>query len=1024
MRTSDIFRLSLGLICVLASSSSLHADTFRWYHWSTDGTPGSWTNYANWQGSFGSSSLPNSGSIVSIDNGAIAQINSGQSGLYDTLYVGEFPDSGQVNIVSGASLSGRLAYLGYDFGTAGTVVSSGTWTNLGNLYVGHSGTGNLQINAGLVSVNGTAFTGLETSGRGTIELNSGTLSVRRLVEGSGTGALKINGGVLQARADESDFLSGYGIGGVVLTSPWILPTLPTASIDTNGYDVGISSSISGTGSLHKMGAGTLTLSGSNSYNAHTVVRGGTLTVTAGGVIRNPNGTISVGSLSGDNASFRIDGGRVSSVVGSIGNSAGSTGVASVLTGTWTMDLSLSVGKSGTGSLLINGGQVSNVRGYIAESDGSTGSVTVTSGTWANSSWLDVGHAGTGSLLVNGGLVSSTEGLIGRFGTGSVTVTSGTWANSSHVLVGYTGRGDLLVNGGLVSNSWSSIGHSAGSSGTATVSSGTWANSGDLSVGNEGFGTLLINGGLVNVSGTVFTGRQFLSYGSIQLQSGTLSVGRLMQGSGYMGYLTLNGGVLQARAHQSDFISGYSVVGLDGSTSVDSNGYDIGIASPIGGAGALTKLGEGTLSLSGENTYDGGTTVRRGTLAVASGASIRHIWTSMLVGYSSGDNAALLVNGGLVSSADGLVGQLAGSTGSVTVSSGTWTNSANVFVGNSGTGTLLINGGLVSVNATAFTGYYGAGNGSIHLQSGTLSVRQLMEGSGTGRITLNGGVLQARVDQGDFLYGYESGDVTIGSGGAVIDSNGYGIGIATALSGTGRLTKVGSGTLILSGANSYGGGTTVSVGTLVAQHNHAVGTGAVAVEGGEFHIGAGVNVNNAVELAGGTFSRAVTGALAGAVDATSDLGGTDTTASLLAGTTESTTLVTSFSVDEDAFSDVYHLEGTGTSAFVLELSFASLESGLVLGWNDEGQWVNAVEGNSDNMASGGMLGFNGSYAEFQIIHGADLALTMGAYGSTTGGGLTSVWAVLNHNSKFAAIPEPSAILLVSTGLLLSFLRRRR
>ena len=58
--------------------------------------------------------------------------------------------------------------------------------------------------------------------------------------------------------------------------------------------------------------------------------------------------------------------------------------------------------------------------------------------------------------------------------------------------------------------------------------------------------------------------------------------------------------------------------------------------------------------------------------------------------------------------------------------------------------------------------------------------------------------------------------TVNSSGAMVDSNGYDIGIVdglTAGTGSGGLTKTGAGTLTLQGANTYTGATAVNSGTL-------------------------------------------------------------------------------------------------------------------------------------------------------------------------------------------------------------------
>jgi hypothetical protein len=61
-----------------------------------------------------------------------------------------------------------------------------------------------------------------------------------------------------------------------------------------------------------------------------------------------------------------------------------------------------------------------------------------------------------------------------------------------------------------------------------------------------------------------------------------------------------------------------------------------------------------------------------------------------------------------------------------------------------------------------------------------------------------------------------------------------------------------------------------------------------------------------------------------------------------------------------------------------------------------------------------LPFDGSFSDFQNLHGDDLSQCIGAWGSITDDDTTSVWAVLNHNSEFGAIPGPSTCSLLGLG----------
>ena len=222
---------------------------------------------------------------------------------------------------------------------------------------------------------------------------------------------------------------------------------------------------------------------------------------------------------------------------------------------------------------------------------------MSSGTWANSGNLTIGGTGKGTLNVSGGYVSNINGTLGSAaaGSGTATVSSGTWANGGRLTVGSSGTGTLNVNGGYVSSTSGTFGTVAGSIGTATVSSGTWANSGNLTVGSSGTGTLTMTGGLVSVSGTLSQG----TYGTINLNSGgSLQIG-VGGTTGVLGVSTFtNNGTLIFNRSDASTYSGV-----------------------LSGSGAVTKQGGGALTLAGNNSYSGLTTISAGTVALSGTGSI-------------------------------------------------------------------------------------------------------------------------------------------------------------------------------------------------------------------------------------------------------------------------------------------------------------------------------------------------------------------------------------------------------------------
>lgn len=121
-----------------------------------------------------------------------------------------------------------------------------------------------------------------------------------------------------------------------------------------------------------------------------------------------------------------------------------------------------------------------------------------------------------------------------------------------------------------------------------------------------------SGGIVKLgAGTLtLTGANTHS-GGTTIGDGALSVSSDANLGAPAGELTLDGGTLQ---YAAGFGSARAVTLGTGGGTVDTNANDATLAGPIAGAGALTKVGAGTLTLSGVNSHTGGTTVSAGTLA--------------------------------------------------------------------------------------------------------------------------------------------------------------------------------------------------------------------------------------------------------------------------------------------------------------------------------------------------------------------------------------------------------------------------
>jgi autotransporter-associated beta strand protein len=177
--------------------------------------------------------------------------------------------------------SGTLQFLsGFTTSRAVTLNSGGgTFDTNGN---NSTLAGTISGVGGLTKIGGGALTltGVNTYSGGTT-INAGTLAVSTDNNlGSSAGGLAFGGGTLQ-------FLSGFTSNRAITLNAG------GGTFDTNGNNSTLGGTISGPGSLTKIGGGTLTLSGNSSYSGATAVNAGTLTVT--GSIANSAVTVGSGA---------------------------------------------------------------------------------------------------------------------------------------------------------------------------------------------------------------------------------------------------------------------------------------------------------------------------------------------------------------------------------------------------------------------------------------------------------------------------------------------------------------------------------------------------------------------------------------------------------------------------------------------------------------------------------------------------------------------------------------------------------
>ena len=316
-----------------------------------------------------------------------------------------------------------------------------------------------------------------------------------------------------------------------------------------------------------------------------------------------------------------------------------SGTVGTLTKTGTTNLLLTnTASSFTGAVKISAG------GIYASSLGNTGG----NSSLGQNSTISIGNSSTAATLRLTGTTNETSdkviNLSGTTGGATITVTGATYTFSSNTTVTGTGAKTLTLatSGGNGGQGISLNGVIADGSGSVIAVRGNGSGNGVFRLGNT---TNSFSGGVTldgNTNGRTYTleavkignAGQTSSLGS----NGTIKLGSSVSGSNnvlsYVGagentdkVINLAGTVGNVRIDQAGsglikFTSDLSVTGvgaktfgLNGSSSTGTGEFAGKIVDSSSGATALAKGGSGTWTVSGNNSYTGGTSVNAGKLLV-------------------------------------------------------------------------------------------------------------------------------------------------------------------------------------------------------------------------------------------------------------------------------------------------------------------------------------------------------------------------------------------------------------------------
>jgi len=816
---------------------------------------------------------------------------------------------GTATITGNVSLNGGLMDLNGNNEAFGALTgASGTILNNG------AATGTLTIGANNSS--GT-FSGTITNGNGAVALVKTGTGTETLTGANGySGATVVIGGTLQdGTANALPIGTALTVSNAVFDLDGNAQTVAGLS-DANGNATGtvtnssatatftvnnstassFAGKIAGAMALTKTGAGVLTLSGANTYTGDTTIGGGTLKLGANNVIPDgasagnvaDNGTLDMGGfsdavngLSGTGVVDNSGAGTPTLTVGNNNASSTFSGVVQNTTGT------LALTKTGSGVLTLAGGSANTYSGLT----------TVNTGELDLDKTAGLDAIATGGLTIGGGLVKLINGnQIDN--AAAVTINTGTFD-----LNGNTESFNALGGtGGTITNSSSNAGtltigsNNGGGSYSGTIDDGA----GTISLIKTGTGTGTLSGNSTYSGGTVISSGTLVLGSSTALGTGGLALGTT-------GFLSMNGfsitvanlsgaGTISETANTPDTLT----VGTD-NTSTTYAGVLTDTASQ-NRILSLVKTGTGVLTLTGNNSYDGSTTIDSGGALNIQNANALGTTTA---GTTVNSGGALQIQGGITTPAealtlngtgvanDGALRNISGNNtfaGAITLGSATRINSDSGTLTlssfNTGGGFALTVGGAGNVDFTAAIPSTvttltkdGAGTlilansgdaytGDTTISAGALKLGTngvLPDGSGKGNIVDNGTLDMAGFNETiNGLSGGGTVDNSTGTGNLLIIGNNNASstfsGVIQNTSGSLNLEKTGSGTLTLSGgsANTYSGTMTVTAGELDLDKTAGVNAigGPLTITGGEVKLLANEQIANGAVVtvnSGGSFS---------------------------------------------------------------------------------------------------------------------------------------------------------------------------
>ena len=769
--------------------------------------------------------------------------------------------SDSINLSSGSLALGTSASNGSLTISGGSITGVGTLTNTsvaasgGTIEVGLAGTGGLtKTGAGDFNLNNSANTFT-----GGIIVSAGKLSAGVANNLAGQ-AVTINGGTLDIGAFNNNAASVDLQSGSITGTTGGLRSQVTANV-ASGVTASVDAELRDNSSLTKNGAGTLTLSGSNSYTGATAVNFGTLeTVGSNRMADSSAVTLAAGTtltLGGDETVASVVS-TSTSALNLQGNTlnVGGTGL-SFTNSALTTGTGGSLVKNGAGLLYLNNGNNTYTGGFTLNG----GEVQFTSSGSASSGGVASSVFGTGTVTLNGGIFgsSSSGGSSGRSLYNSVALNGNvqygmtSWGTTSAKM---NSGADLL----LVSTNSGGTTTLTGDSTISTYGYVAWeqAMSGNYRLTKNGVGAASLSNnylslrGSNNISGVTVdsgilgyrnrnalgTGNLILADGVVVGQDGSINntglTGNDQTDRAIANNIQLNGNVTFGLGGQGNHLGG--TMDLSGAARTITLGNTTYQYGAVTNGGLVidngTATGRRTFALFASNNYSGGTIVR--TNAVLEVGNDNALGTGDLTfTNTTGSGLGRFTASTLLTTAN----QQRTVTNNIILSQGMNVTVDAVTGAQDSIGTNV----SVSLNTSLLGAITGSG-GLTKSNNNTLTL--------SGNNSYSGGTT---VSAGTLIGTTASLQGAITNNSAVTFNQSSSGSYTGVMSGTGSLSKTNSGTVTLTRTNSFSGATTVSQGTLLVDTNGSIASSSLAtVNGGLLNVNGtagAVTVNRGGSLGG-------------------------------------------------------------------------------------------------------------------------------------------------------------------------------